>query len=459
MGRVARLAVIGAVVVLTAVVAVVAVAHTSHGPHPTPSPFPASGFITTPGTADPTCNSGHGINVHVRAPLPSNGIYELTSVTSAGGTTYVAISGLGSTGQATWVWAFTPECAPLPTFGVDGVAQFPGAPTSVGGFNVLGFADNGDIFVGTSNTLGLSGHIMLGLMTPRGTMDAHFGASGWDTLPWPGEISAVDQEPSGRILVANSDSGGSWGNNWVAALSATGRVDLSFGRKGVVAVPRYDDDVGIQRLAAEPDGTIVALTTGGNMGQWESYPTVISPSGSVDTRFFQTYDRAFRRLDPSSVLDADLFTVGEDVDLVGTQQAHAVDATPNARPMGRWYPFAPDGSPTSAFGGLGYATFAAPFAEGVTVVPRRDGGVFLFGYPPGVAPNVRQTFWLTALDGSGRLDQSYGTDGVATVTLPYLAGGFPTVTATSSTRDVVVVASDITTVGGDNFDLSEFRIP
>jgi hypothetical protein len=113
-----------------------------------------------------------------------------------------------------------PFCAPSrarvasnPEFGDDGAATIT-IPSSLqptdpaeGGFPAEGMWVNaiaprnggGAIVAGV-----YEGDWVVGEVTASGTVDQTFGSNGWVLLPLPGQVTAILQEPSGRIVIAET---------------------------------------------------------------------------------------------------------------------------------------------------------------------------------------------------------------------------------------------------------------
>ena len=165
-----------------------------------------SGFVLQPDISDPGCNAGRGVRLtaHLGAiPIVASG-------TMADGSTLVASSGY-PTMRSVELRSVTARCAPNRAFGREGVATIaiprrplPGHPP------VDGVPPNGlwvDVVArrrgGGAILAGTYGNDWtVGEVTPRGQIDRTFGDGGWTVLPFSGEVSAVLQEPSGRIIIA-----------------------------------------------------------------------------------------------------------------------------------------------------------------------------------------------------------------------------------------------------------------
>lgn len=413
-----------------------------------PGQFRATGHV-----ADPRCNDGRGVEVRFAAPVSPTTAYTTASTTLASGETVATVGPVASHGHlVTEVLAFGAGCSIWRRLGDNGRAVLSVPYEST--VELLAPSAGGEILLGAVTS---SGKILLGLLRADGTLDRHFGAGGWSRLPWPGFPTAIDQQPSGQILLGDTDSGGCCGYNWVGALTRDGAVEKGFGTNGLVVVPRTLEDVEISRLAVEPDGDILALTSGGHMGAWDSYPTAFSPKGVLLTGFQHRFQQALRRLGPPVTFVGDLLIRPGGFLLLGTEQRNAVSSVPDPTAMGQLAVFESDGSLDTTFGDGGRTLFVSPLQQQVVAVPAAFGGQLMVGTDPDVQkPDTasHQLLRIVALTGSGRVDQRYGLRGRSLVDLPY-AGSDNTTMISDSSSDVVVVVGNLENA---NFELDEFRL-
>ncbi len=412
-------------------------------------------FVATGGVVDRRCNEGRGLDVLIQAHVAADTGYATTaSITLSNGETIVSIGSFGSsTHPFTQLFGFTADCTPWEDFGHDGSEALE-VPYQ-GQIDMLALSPNGEIFIGAVTG---ADDVLLGLMRSNGTIDQRFASDGWSKLPWQGSPTAVDQEASGRILIGDTDSGGCCGYNWVGALTLHGAVQRDFGKNGLVTIPRYVEDVGIGRIAVEQNGDILAVTYGGHMGIWTTYPTAVSARGVVLGGFRDRFEQALRRLDPAEeVFTGDLLLRSNGFILIGTEQDRPVSNVPDASAVGRMLAFKGDGSADSEFGSDGQTAFSSPLQEEVTAVPAPGGGVLMVGTDPFLQEPVsekHQVVRIVALSASGRVDESYGVKGRSRVELPYGPNDTWSILITSSAHDVVLVVTN----GGASFQLEEFRL-
>lgn len=229
-----------------------------------------------------SCNGGHGSKLSTtgwKQPVVATG-------TMSDGATLVAFSQVYPGKDYSVLDAVTPRCVRATGFGTAGettitipkdVVPLPGNGF---GFDALWIesigarAGGGALVAGTYR-----GRWVVAAIDSSGTLDPAFGTAGWTVLPRRGEVSAILQEPSGRILVAGDNGGGGCCTvNHVAALSSRGRLLTSFGKQGAATLPTGEDS-GVDSLLREPNGDLLALVRYGNMGCWGVGVAMLTPAG------------------------------------------------------------------------------------------------------------------------------------------------------------------------------------
>ena len=176
-------------------------------------------------------------------------------------------------------------------------------------------------------------------------MDRAFGSDGWVLLPFPGQVTAILQEPSGRIVIAGDNGGGGCCTvNWAAALSEQGQLENGFGADGRAVLPTGEDS-GVRSLALEPNGDILADIGYGNMGCWGIGLAMLTPSGSPEP-MFETRLQQFWDTQGFGAFVGDIYVDREGFTLVGTGQKPCYDEPPGstARATGVIAHFLTDGT-------------------------------------------------------------------------------------------------------------------
>jgi len=199
-----------------------------------------SRFSITPDIADHSCNGGHGA-AFTAQPWSEPVV---AAATLGDGATLTAFTQIYP-GKAYAVLNFvTPHCTRGgDRFGNAGVARIrisprlvphPGEPDSnyLWINSISARRGGGAIVAGTYR-----GRWVAGAVRPNGRLDSTFGTQGWTALPLRGEVTAIRQEPSGRILLGgDNDGGGCCTVNHAAALTASGHLDRTFGEDGRVTL-------------------------------------------------------------------------------------------------------------------------------------------------------------------------------------------------------------------------------
>ena len=376
--------------------------------HVRPAP---SGFVLQPDISDPGCNVGRG----VRLAAHLGGIPVVVSGAMPDGSTLVASSGY-PTLRSVELHSVTALCAPNRAFGNEGVATVilplrprPGNPPADGvppnGLWVNAVAPRrggGAILAGTYGN-----DWVVGEVTASGRIDRTFGDHGWTVLPFPGEVSAALQEPSGRIIIAGDNGGGGCCTlNWAAAISARGRIEKSFGTRGREELPTGGDS-GVEGLALEPNGDVLATVGYGNNGCWGVALAMLLPSGQPVPQFAKRLDRFWHGLAFGAFV-ADVYVDGDGFTLVGTGEKQCDGYRP-PRAAGLIARFRTDGKPAGA-------TVRFPSRMYGEVHAFREGeDIFLV-----LVPYADQTqLTVTARRPDGSVDPRFGSRGRASIRTPW----------------------------------------
>jgi hypothetical protein len=370
------------------------------------------------------------------------------------GTTLVVVSAGFPSASFAEVHAYTSTCAPDGSFGDNGAERL-----AFGGrdFSVAAAAPalgGGAVLAGGSTSGWLVARI-----EPDGRLDPAFGKGGWTVLPWPGSASAVARAPSGDIVLGGSVGGGCCVREWVGELSARGAPAGRFGPGGRVSVRPMFDDSGVARVAVEPDGDILALIAGGNMGNWGVTVAALTASGSPVPSFERNFDAAMGHALPSGIFVGDLVARNDGFLLVGTGQKQAVTNVVSPTAAGHIVAFQTDGKLDASFADTGEARFSSPMENPVWALPQQDGGVLMAGMTPVIETNTRARARLDLVDISkrGSVERGYGHDGVAQLQLPYLSqSNSNSAVSPSVTTNGQVSAVVSSTADGGALELEQF---
>lgn len=282
-----------------------------------------SGFVVRPDISDPLCNGGLG----VRLAAGLRGDAAVASATMSDGSTWVAFSEVYPGKRLAVLRSITRRCTPDLDFGQDGTATI-SLPSHLKRRPAVNGMPSEGLWISALAPRTAGGAIVAGVfgdewivgeVTRSGNVVRTFGNGGWAVLPFHGDVTAVLQEKSGRILIAGDNGGGGCcTRNWAAALSSRGVLDRRFGRNGRTELPTGEDS-GVESLARERNGDILAEIGYGNMGCWGEALAMLTSSGKPVPQFKQRLERFWRGLGYGAFvgtvsLDSQHFT------LVGTGQ-------------------------------------------------------------------------------------------------------------------------------------------
>ena len=277
---------------------------------------------------------------------------------------------------------------------------------------VVALTPSGKIVVAGTNSGEVNHDFTVWRFNTDGSLDQSFNASGSRTLGIGGEdyVGAVMVQPDEKILVAGHTTNGS--NRWVTLVrfNANGSLDTSFDGDGKSRIPFNATSIGIRDAILQPNGKIVLV----GERDWNGLVLQYHPYGTLDASF--SSDGIY------------------ELDMLSTEVAQAVDLLPNgllaigAYKGGDFALFflQENGSPCTTSCGL---EASAPWLEidaGGTdlifdVLAQPDGKVLLVGAtldnPPGSSKVhlVRYRYWSSFQ--RYVLDTSFGVNGQMSLAL------------------------------------------
>jgi hypothetical protein len=265
----------------------------------TTRPTSPASFLVRPDVRDSSCNGGRGVRTSSGVAHPV-----LAAGTTADGSTLVALSSIYPARRFVVLHSITASC---------------GSSTSIvtisrpaGGLWVEAVAPRkggGAILAGT-----YARRWVVGAVDRRARLDGAFGDGGWTVLPFRGAVTAVLEEPSGRIVVAGGNGGGGCcTRNFAATLSAVGRLV-----GGRTELPTGEDSA-VAALVPGPAGAALADVVYGNMGCWGVELAKLTPDGKLAPGFVQRLER-FRRALGFEAFVGDVVADARGFTLVGTGQ-------------------------------------------------------------------------------------------------------------------------------------------
>jgi hypothetical protein len=370
----------------------------------------------------------------------------VASATTADGSTLIALTNVYPGKRSAVLRSVTRTCASNREFGDDGAATIT-IPSSLlptdpaeGGFPTGGLWVNaiaprnggGAIVAGV-----YGGDWVVGEIAASGTVDQTFGSDGWVLLPLPGEVTAILQEPSGRIVIAGDNGGGGCCTvNWAAALSEHGQLESGFGVHGRAVLPTGEDS-GVQSLALEPNGDILAEIGYGNMGCWGTSLAMLTPSGAPEPMFAQRLARFWHGQGFGAFI-GDTYVDGEGFTLLGTGQKPCYDEPPGstAPSTGLIAHFRANGTPAGP-------TVRFPSRMYGSVQVLADGHDAILAETPYAD---RTDITLTALRPDGSTDRRFASHGSARIRTPWHGSSATLLTSVSideaSPTEIVIIATE-----------------
>jgi len=316
-----------------------------------------------------------------------------------------------------------------PTFGGDGTVT-----TDFGGSYdwayALALQPDGKIVVGgVSDRSGNKG-FALARYLPNGALDGSFGEGGLVTgslRPLTVDaIRGVALQPDGRIIAAgitfeNEVSLRPHGDFMVARYLPDGQPDLTFGVAGMVTTDfessSYDE---LYALALQPDGRI--LTAG------------VTDSGGGPGILLGADDLALARYTAEGILDADFGRGGKAVLDLGSrdEEIRALALAPDGKIVVAGYRDGErqgdlmlgrldrQGVPDAGFGEKGFAftdSGSRSRLERLSAVAMYPGGMVVAGGQVARGERAAADFALVRYDPRGKLDSTFGRNGLVTVDL------------------------------------------
>jgi hypothetical protein len=368
------------------------------------------------GLIDPNCNGGHGF--HFEA---NDTPYVTPTVVSDGDTILSVSNGYPESSRFTLYW-LTNQCQLDKTFGNAGEAmiKLPGIAKDPGTIQGIAPGLNGDVIVaGSAGTTKhpMSGTWIVGEVNSKGHLVGSFGQKGWAHVSLPGQVTALTQEASGRILAGGTNGGGCCVMEWLAALTPKGELDRAFANQGYVSIPPGEDSE-LSSVLVEPGGNVLAVTGYGNMGCWGDGVSVLSPAGKPLSSFSQI-PVGQTPLAQLHGFVGDVAVTSSGFELIGVGQASCVDGQVDPTTGGYTLNFTSTGSDESSTSAPVTPSFPSPMLSSATVVSGPSGDHFLIGAvdttdSTDVGPLTGAVY---AIEPSGLLDRSFPGSGSQTFTV------------------------------------------
>lgn len=320
---------------------------------------------------------------------------------------------------------FGRSCQSDHSFGVDGSVPFdPNGQASE--VDAMAATEDGGALLGGP----APGGWYVSRINGHGALVTAFGTDGYVVIPEPSgtpyakpsAADAIVEAKNGDVLIGVTAGMGCCVLGWVAELDPLGHLVTSFGDKGMAPVPAGNDG-GLGRLLIEPDGEILVVTQGGNMGCWYTYVEALTATGEQLPDFDSRFRSALDQISPRAAEYGFAF-IG-DIALrpggfywVGTTADGCVDPPQGPQPaaVGRMIAFNEDGRLDQSFGREGWTDFTSAFASVAWAVPESNGSPLLASWPLDSNPDrLSSSLDVVRLTSLGQIDAAYGLDGKSTL--------------------------------------------
>lgn len=154
--------------------------------------------------------------------------------------------------------------------------------------NAVVIGANGNILLGGYTSNGSSMRWALARYLPNGTLDPHFGNGGkvsTDVSPTVEQIDDLALIPGGKIVVAGEAETSLTPRYAIGQYLSSGKLDRSFGHKGVNTVDVTKGGDAAYGLARQPDGKLILVgwVNRGGAGDWGIVR--FGPKGLLDKTF------------------------------------------------------------------------------------------------------------------------------------------------------------------------------
>jgi hypothetical protein len=347
--------------------------------------------------------------------------------------------------------AVLPNCQAAEGFGVRGTATVTLAVHSTSAvIDVISAAPDGKILLGG----GVGPYLVVGRLLADGGVDTGFGTSGWDRLQAPVKpprgmfsgdaVSSLAVGPSGTLYVGGNDgTAHCCVEDFVGALSPSGRAERSFGNDGWATLPgmagSYETEIFPGASGILVMGFVMYTGCGG--------PVLarLDASGRLDGTFDATVRRSLASATARYVLigPALYLRPGGGFALVGDLIPSGCQSpAPKLIGKGLALGLRGSGSIDPSFGTAGRAAFtyygssgtwAVPFPDGPTVVVTDEVPEGDYGAPS--ALKVRE------LSAAGRFKPGPCRSGTCTIDLSWASGrnSYPAIDATAAPDGPVVI--------------------
>ncbi len=378
------------------------------------------------GAGDPDPSFGDGGKVIADMQAPSDNVIVDAAVLQPDGK--IVVLGSGGTEAVTAFFTlvrYNSDGSLDPSFGDGGIALTGLAEVYVGPRALALQPDGKILVVGRAQTDAGNWHVLLARYHPDGSPDTGFGSAGVVITDFGNGLFehayAVAVQADGRIIAAGHiyDVDLAQTHFALARYWPDGRLDASFGQAGKV-VTAFGETVQARDIAVQSDDKIVVAGRGW-LPNWSGTETVVArydPDGSLGSSFGSG----------GKVQTPDYYP---GTSAYSNSGAYAVALQDDGRIVTAGYSYTgfglirynPDGSLDESFGTDGKATvdFEPAWAVAYDVAVHAEGRIVASGVADTwLGPNeFLSDFALARFNADGSLDASFGDGGVATADVAY----------------------------------------
>jgi hypothetical protein len=405
----------------------------------------AHGDVAATATIAPSCEVSAP---EIKGAIPSLLDTELPDGTAVIGGSYVKAGRL-----VTVLQAVSPNCQPAQGFGARGTATVTLAVQSASAvIDVIEATTDGKILLGG----GIGPDLVVGRLLADGRVDAGFGTSGWARLqapakPSPGmfsgyAISSLALGPAGTIYLGGNDgTAHCCVEDFVGALSPSGRTERSFGNDGWAILPALDGSYDTEIFP----GVSGILVMGFVMYTGCGGPVLsrLDARGRLDETFGSNVQHSLASATARYVLigpalyprPAGGFALVGDLIPSGCQ-------SPVAKLAGKGLAlgFRPNGDIDPSFGTAGRTGFTYDGSSGTWAVPLPNGStVVVTEQVPAGAYGAPRALKVRELSAAGRFKSTPCLSGTCTVNLSWATAtnSYPAVDAMAGPDGSVVIVA------------------
>jgi len=352
--------------------------------------------------------------------------------------------------------AVLPDCQAAQGFGLHGRSTVTLAVASPSAkIDVIEATGDGEVLLGG----GAGADVIVGRLLPDGHLDPSFGTSGLSRLPSPARpakgtssgtaVGSLALGPSGTVYVGGNDGAAHCCvEDFVGALSPSGRLERSFGHGGWAMVPALDGSYDTEVFTE--DGGLLVMGFVMYTGCGGPVLVRLGPGGKPDEAFAAAARQSIAAASPRYDLLGPALYPRRDggFALVGDLLASDCQLpAPKTAGGGLAVGFLADGRTDHSFGTDGKTELPSDGSSGTWAVPLLGGTAAIVTERVAEGPtyDVPRSLKVRELSSTGRFDRAFGLSGTRTIGLSWASApnSYPAVDATAGLDGsaVIVVAA------------------